>query len=270
MVPWKSVASVNTKGRTVMVRPFDVSECVFASLPVPLPYPWEVADTSHLVIGSGEVGTSLHAVLKSTFGDLAAIRDVEPVEGQYDVIHVCIPWSESFVDTVHRYADDHRASMVIVHSTVPVGTCDDNGWVHSPVRGRHPNLYEGLMFFVKHVGGRNAECAAELLSKCGMVTEIHDKASTTEAGKLWELVQFGIQVAIQKDVYAWCDESGLDGNEVYAGFAMTYNDGYRRLGEDRFTRPVIRPEADPKIGGHCVTANAEHLDHPWAKIIRGR
>lgn len=227
-------------------------------------------ETTHLVIGSGEVGTALYAVLENTCGEAVAIRDVDPVEGLYDVIHICIPWSDTFVDTVTRYADDHRASLVVVHSTVPVGTCDEHQWTHSPVRGRHPDLYAGLISFVKHVGGRNADVVAKMLTDCGMVTEVHDKAATTEAGKLWELVQFGIQVAIQKDVYAWCAENGLDGNEVYGGFAMTYNDGYRRLGEDRFIRPVIRPEASPKIGGHCVTANAEHLDHPWAKIIRGR
>src|SRR5690606_40778498 len=51
---------------------------------------------------------------------------------------------------VQRYAAEHGAELVVVHSTVPVGTCDANGWVHSPVRGRHPNLVGGLRKFVKH------------------------------------------------------------------------------------------------------------------------
>lgn len=229
-----------------------------------------VTDTSHLVIGAGEVGTSLYAILKETYGDRAQIRDVEPVGHLVDVIHVCIPWSDSFVDTIAAYADEHQASLVVVHSTVPVGTCDRMGWVHSPIRGRHPNLYDGIRRFVKHVGGARSGEAAKIFDQCGISVSEHEKAATTEAGKLWELVQFGLQVAIQKDIFAWCEVNGLDGNEVYTEFAHTYNIGYQALGEGRFTRPMIMPDANPRIGGHCVTTNAEHLDHVWAKILRGR
>jgi hypothetical protein len=229
-----------------------------------------MTETTHLVVGAGEVGASLYAVLKEHYGDHAHIRDVDPVGVTADVLHVCIPWSATFIETVTGYADTHRATLVVVHSTVPVGTCDENGWVHSPIRGRHPNLYDGITRFVKHVGGDRAKDVAKILDHCGIPTMTHEKAATTEAGKLWELVQFGLQVAIQKDIFAWCEVNGLDGNEVYTDFAHSYNVGYQALGESRFTRPLITPEADPRIGGHCVVTNAEHLNSVWADILKGR
>src|SRR5690606_41264469 len=104
--------------------------------------------TRHLVIGAGEVGTALHTVLNTR--DVCEIRDVDPIDYRADVIHIAFPWSDAFVEHVQRYAAEHGAELVVVHSTVPVGTCDANGWVHSPVRGRHTNLVGGLRKFVKH------------------------------------------------------------------------------------------------------------------------
>src|SRR5699024_11934419 len=97
----------------------------------------------HLVVGAGEVGTAVHAVLSRAHPTY--LRDVAPVDIKADVLDVCIPWSETFVDAVHRYAVEHGARMVVVHSTVPVGTCEENGSIHSPILGRHPDLEAGVL-----------------------------------------------------------------------------------------------------------------------------
>src|SRR5699024_10916039 len=59
-----------------------------------------------------------------------------------------------FVDMVHTYRAEHHADMVAVHSTVPAVPCEREGWVHSPIRGRHPDLEEGVASFTKHSGGQ--------------------------------------------------------------------------------------------------------------------
>lgn len=224
----------------------------------------------HIVIGAGEVGTALYVVLHKAFGDRVLLRDIYPMDAIADVLHICIPWSDTFVKSVSEYREQHSAEFVVVHSTVPVGTCDANGWTHSPIRGRHPELQEGIEKFIKHVGGVNANAVADMFESAGLQVMTHDKADVTEAGKLWELVQFGLQVVIQKDIYAWCEERQLNPDEVYRLFAMTYNDGYSQLGENRFVRPVIKPQPGETIGGHCVVQNAAHIDHPWAKMVTDR
>lgn len=218
----------------------------------------------HLVLGAGEVGTALAAVLTRHHDTL--LRDVEPVPLSVDVIHVAIPWSATFVESVHAAARYHSASRVVVHSTVPVGTCDPHGWVHSPVRGRHPHLVEGLTTFVKHFGGHGAESEAEVFDACGIRVQTHEQAADTESAKLWELVQFGLQVVVEKQIHHWCSVNGRDFATVYTAFAETYNDGYRRLGHEQFVRPVLEHMPGP-IGGHCVQEMAALLDHPLAEMV---
>src|SRR5690606_24505606 len=147
--------------------------------------------------------------------------------------------------------------------TVPVGTCDARGWVHSPVRGRHPHLAEGLRTFVKHFGGLGADEAAQHWPGR---SRTHAFARDTEAGQLWELVQYGVNIRIEKAIHAWCVEHGVDPEVAYTEFAETYNEGYRALGDEHFVRPVLKHMPGP-IGGHCVVQNAPHIDHPLARIV---
>lgn len=219
--------------------------------------------TLHLVVGAGEVGTAVFEVLDTWAPDEVVLRDIDPIRIQADVLHVCFPWSDDFVGQVRGYELEHGVEQVIVHSTVPVGTCDAHGWVHSPVRGRHPHLTEGLETFVKHFGGVGAAEAAELWPG---PTRVHARARDTEAGKLWELIQYGVQIRVEKAIHAWCLEHNVDPGIAYRQFAQTYNEGYTRLGDDHFVRPVLKHMPGP-IGGHCVVQNAPLIDHPLARIV---
>lgn len=219
----------------------------------------------HLVIGAGEVGTALHKVLSSAFS--TSIRDLNPVEIRpAEMIHICFPWSETFTRDVEDYQQLHEAKQVVVHSTVPVGTCDPKGWVHSPVRGRHPHLTRALSMFTKHFGGRDAMKAASVFNMCLVPVKVHDRAAETEAAKLWELTTYGLAVALEKQIHAYCQEHGLDFDIVYTQFAKSYNDGYTALGHPEFVRPVLEHMPGP-IGGHCVVPGAGMLDHDLAKLV---
>lgn len=219
---------------------------------------------THLVVGAGEVGTAVAAVL--TRAHHTIVRDLEPVDVVAEVMHVCIPYSDQLTKQVQAYQRRHGAELVVVHSTVPVGTCDPQGWVHSPVRGRHPDLEPALDAFTKHFGGAEAALAAKLWHLCGGPVEVHDRAVETEAGKLFELVQLGAQVRIQHAIYDWCVERGIDPDAVYRRFAETYNAGYSALGEQQFVRPVLEYQPGP-IGGHCVRPCSALLDHPLAQWV---
>lgn len=219
----------------------------------------------HLVVGAGEVGTAVAAVLSRAHPTV--LRDVDPVDETADVLDVCIPWSDTFVKSVAGYAIEHQVHTVVVHSTVPAGTCDAQGWVHSPIRGRHPHLEEGVTSFVKHFGGAGAEEAALDWKVVGVPTAVHPRAAECEAGKLWELVQFGVQVRMEKAIHTWCTERGLDPEVVYTSMAHTYNQGYEQLGYGHFVRPVLK-HMPGDIGGHCVVPMADLLDHPAADIVK--
>ena len=201
----------------------------------------------------GEVGTALTEVLGCDGFD-------EGITAHCEVLHVAFPYSPDFVAAVNQ----HTADLVVVHSTVPVGTCDPQGWVHSPVRGRHPDLVDALKTFRKPFGGSRSIEAVMRWPYQGLA---FSDARHTEAGKLWELAQFGLQVRVTQAIHEWCDTKGLDPALVYDMFAQDYNTGYEALGESRFVRPILDYVAGP-IGGHCVTENMAYIDHQIAALVR--
>ena len=71
---------------------------------------------------------------------------------------------------------------------MPVGTTEKFGhkFLHSPVRGVHPNLYEGLKTFVKFIGGDTqlAEAYSGHLKTLGIETYICKDSITTELSNL--------------------------------------------------------------------------------------
>lgn len=218
---------------------------------------------TQIVIGAGEVGTALARVL----GDVH-LRDLTLTgPDTADVLHICYPWDPAFTDITRTYQLEYGAWLVIVHSTVPVGTCDPHGWVHSPIRGRHPDLVTGIKTFAKHFGGQQAGIAAGIFTRLGIETHMTPLAATTEAGKLWELVQYGLQIRVAQQIAAWCEAHKLDFDQVYTAMADTYNAGYHRLGQEQFIRPVLEAVPGP-IGGHCVVPAAEMLAHPLAALVR--
>lgn len=203
------------------------------------------------VIGLGEVGRGLVTVLDCPG------RDVHPVAYRADTLHIAYPWFDGFIDQTRRYAAEHEATLVVVHSTVPVGTCDPEGWVHSPVRGRHPHLARDLVKFDKFFGGARAG----EVSWPGPAVYC-TQAAETEAAKLWELAAFGLQVRLCQAVYEYSADRGLSPGVVYRLFGETHNEGVA----PHLVKPILDYMPGP-IGGHCVAAGMALLDHPLADLL---
>lgn len=206
----------------------------------------------HLVIGLGEVGKAVQAVLECDGIDKDQGIANDP---GYDMVHICFPYSDFFVETVMQYVHQYVPKYVVVHSTVPLGTCDEHGWIHSPVRGVHPFLEKGIRTFTKYFGGVNADVAAHEFHERDITTLTTTKAKDTEALKLWDTTQYGIMIILEKEIYAYCKRYGLDFDLVYANANKTYNEGYTALGRPEVVRPYLAQHDGP-IGGHCVMPNA--------------
>ena len=189
-------------------------------------------------------------------------------EGKYDVMHVCFPDNVSFVTIVNEYKEKYLAEngLIIVHSTVAVGTCSSIGAVHSPVRGKHPNLTESIRVFTKYFGGVRAHEAAQIFIDLGVTCVVYDKAENTEAGKLWDTTIYGVNIIVAKYVKAYCDKHGLDFDAVYSHPNRSYNDGYMAMMMPRFAKYVLDP-VDGPIGGHCVIPNAKLLESELAEWL---
>lgn len=91
-----------------------------------------------VVVGGGEVGRAVAEVLATAHR--VYLRDLEGEDGEAAVLHVAIPYTPRFEEHVRAHAARYRPGLVVVHSTVPAGTCARPDAVHSPITGKHPNL----------------------------------------------------------------------------------------------------------------------------------
>lgn len=212
----------------------------------------------HLIIGAGEIGRALQKVFKCD------IRDVEeiPVK-KYDVLHIAIPYSKKFIKIVQGYRKLYKAKYVVVHSTVPVGTCANGDFIHSPVTGVHPHLAKSIKTFTKFVSNK---VMMYEFQKYGIPSVYVRGSNNTEAGKLYSLAIYGINVLLEKEIYRYCEDNGLDYDVVYCQFVKMYNEGYKKMGM-KHIKVYELVHKSGGIGGHCVTQNAPLLKTPLTKVL---
>ncbi len=214
------------------------------------------------ILGYGEVGKALAKFYKKPY-----IKDLERDNFPkfLDVLNVCIPYSNNFVKIVRDTIKKYNCQLVIIHSTVAVGTTERIGWrfcVHSPVRGVHPNLYEGLKTFTKYVGADFAgagRLAAEHLTKIGMKPKVLYKSKTTELAKLLSTTYYGMCIAYHAYANKLCEREKVNFEQVMTEWNNSYNAGYMELGKPEVVRPILYPPVNDKIGKHCVIPNTEIL-----------
>ena len=227
---------------------------------------------NQLIVGYGEVGRGLAEVLKQK----GKVWILDPNKGlkhnnnwpkKFYAIHICIPFSNSFSQAVRGIKKKYGYEILIIHSTVPVGTSDKLGAVHSPIRGDHPNLAKGIKTFVKYVGGKNSQAAAKLFKRYGIRTKILRNTKDAEALKLWDTTQYGWMIILNKEIWNWCKKNKVNFDIVYQDTNKTYNAGYMKLGKKNVIRPNLIYMPGP-IGGHCVIPNCDLLDSSVSKLIK--
>ena len=219
------------------------------------------------ILGYGEIGKAVSKFYKNP-----KIRDLVRDEGLQgvEILHICIGYSDRFVDIITKIIKEIRPKFTIINSTVAPGTTkkiisrlpkDLRMVVHSPVRGVHPHLYEGFKTFVKFIGSED--------KKAGLMTEKHFKslgiktklvfpAKTSELAKLFCTSYYGVCIAWHKEMARICRQEGVNFDDVATEFNRTYNEGYTKLGKENVVRPVLFVDGKP-IGGHCVVSNAKIL-----------
>jgi len=212
------------------------------------------------ILGYGEVGKAIAKFYKNPY--IKDLKRDDGLEGA-EVLNICIPWTEDFIKIVKKEIRKIKPKLIIIHSTIAPGTTKKIGGmvVHSPVRGIHPNLYQGVKTFVKYIGADNkkaGQMAKKHLESLGIKTKVFMPSITTELGKLFSTSYYGLCIAWHAEMKKICEKSGIDFEKAVTDFNKTYNQGYQKLGKKNVIRPVLYP---PRKGieGHCLIPNAEIL-----------
>jgi UDP-N-acetyl-D-mannosaminuronate dehydrogenase len=227
-----------------------------------------------LIVGLGEIGQTLFALLKKENGftvygldlDEAKMRAAGQAESklpnEVDTMHVCLPCKiqEKFVETVAKYAKQFKPKLLIINSTVPPRTTKkiyeqcNCLVVHSPVRGVHKNpkyMEWELKRWTKYVGGVNTKAtdvARKHFEKMDLKVKTLKSCAETELAKLFETTYRAWMIVCFQEMHRISRHFNCDFDE-----AVDFLEDTHRL---RLDRPVMFPGF---IGGHCLLPNTELL-----------
>lgn len=231
------------------------------------------------ILGYGEVGSTIAKFYKKP-----KIKDLSRDDGLMgvDILHVCIPHNDNndnFIKIVSKEINQIKPKLTIIHSTVIPGTTKELATkvssmvVHSPIRGVHPRLHEGIKTFVKYIGADDKKAgtlAEKHLKSLGIKTKTFYPSATTEVAKLLDTTYYGLAIAWHGEMKKLCDKLRVNFENAVTDFNKTYNEGYKILGKHNVIRPVLKAP-NPHIGGHCVIPNAKllkkHLDSKAIDLI---
>jgi len=220
------------------------------------------------IIGLGEVGAALFAILKNHYDIQWFEKTSNPHYGT-EIMHICLPWSETFVSTVKQYADVQQPTYIVNHSSVPVGTTEELYKLtkvpcfHSPIRGQHPDITGDILNYVKYIGYWRADPAiveqiCQYFEKAGIKTKAINGTKTTELMKLLELCRYGTYIAFAKEQEAICKHFGVDYATCVTQYEATRSDGLIAINKPELCQPLLYPFKD-YVGGHCTVEDMEIL-----------
>ena len=148
-----------------------------------------------IVVGLGEVGEPLLAILRQTY-DCVGV-DIEPVRVTQpcSFLHICIPYQiADFVGTASAYIAKYKPQFTVIHSTVAPGTTravaasSRSQVVYSPVRGKHARMQSDLLHYRKFVGADDAgagHAAVAHFARAGFATDRFPDSIAGEVAKLF-------------------------------------------------------------------------------------
>lgn len=220
-----------------------------------------------LVIGLGEIGIALCQMVEESGKYKLFKKDIEELEinKKIDIMHICIPYMDNFVDIVVGYIEKYKPELVIINSTVRTETTKKiydktkRKIVHSPVRGKHPKIKEGLLKAVKFIGGIDKDAANEAkehFESLGIKCEILKSPIETELGKLFSTTYYALCISYHQEMERICKKFNADFEQTVTRFNETYNDVCREI-NPKVVRPVLFPGF---IGGHCLMPNIKILE----------
>ena len=213
-----------------------------------------------LVVGLGEVGRAIAELVDAQKEKFKLYKkDFEPlsVNENIDIMHICIPFTEKFIDDTVEYINLYKPALTIINSTVRPKTTQKifsitkAPIVHSPVRGRHPQLKEGILKFVKFIGSVDSKAgkiAKQHFEELGVKAEAMSSPVETEVGKLLETSYYAVNIAFHQEMDRICDYYGADFKQSVTRF----NETCTMDRDHKVPRPIMYPGF---IGGHCVIPN---------------
>lgn len=217
----------------------------------------EMQKTRTLVVGVGEVGSALAAVLDRHEPVLRHDLERVKIEEAIGTMHLCVPFQSphQFETIALGYIDRFKPALTIINSTVLPGTTrsiaekSQSPVAYSPVRGKHVRMEQDLVRYFKYVAAPDRIWAANAevhFRAAGMKTRRMAEVESLELAKLAETTYFGVCIAFAQEMNRYAERVGGNYSE-----AIEFFDEVDFLPRQRYFPGFI--------GGHCVIPNIKLL-----------
>ncbi len=222
-----------------------------------------------IVIGMGEIGANIAKLLRRvvpvTGMDLMSERGINSnLDLPVELIHICIPYSNSFVEDVLNYVTEFQPKALVIHSTVAPHTTERLQTklkvpiIFSPVRGVHSRMLRDLKRYTKFYSyyrrdsnDRNAEIYRRRLRAANVKYRFVSTPLALELAKiLVDTTYYGWLITYAQITNQICLKAKINYDEMWE-FA---DEIHKYLGN----RPKMYPGF---IGGHCVIPNIRLLNN---------
>lgn len=220
-----------------------------------------------LIVGLGEVGSALLEIVKGVYDAVGYdIKNPSELPEKVDVLHICFPYTENFVDSTIDYMKKTNPDLVLIESTVLPGTTQKIhekqlaiNICHSPVQARKADGFKrGFYNYTKFIGPVNLESgltAEEYYQSLGFKTRVCASPWETEYSKLIHLAYFGIILGWNQEMRRIAQKHRLAFRDIEA-FLKT------STVESEFRFPVPVYDGQP-IGGHCIIPGIQLLQQKF-------
>lgn len=235
-----------------------------------------------LIIGMGEIGKpwfNLVSQVKKVVGfDTDPSKCIGNWSGEeVEILHVAIPYNESFVNIVVDYALEYKPKMIVIHSTIKPFTTRELSndrrlknmkIVYSPVRGIHSRMEYDLKRYDKFYSSYKDKCTLyeDLLSALGINSRKIKNPHTLEFSK----------ILCDTTYYGWLIVYAMKTEEIAMKYDIDYNEMWifaEQIHEYLDNRPScgslgkkgIYPDKKG-IGGHCIMQNLELIKDDISEI----
>ncbi|HVZ62358.1 MAG TPA: hypothetical protein VG896_01585 [Candidatus Nitrosotalea sp.] len=233
------------------------------------------------MVGLGEIGSPILEVISKKF--LVVGFDLNPklmnvekwnklTNVKTELIHFCIPYSSSFIDTILKFSKEHNAGAIVIHSTIPPYTTEriqrktTIPVIYSATRGIHKRMRKDLKRYVKFfsISDRiaNKQWAKttfeKRMKKAGVRTKQMSSPLTLELAK----------IVVDTSYYGWLINYAQLSNMIAIQHKVNYDEMWSFSDEiHKFlgNRPKMFPGF---IGGHCVIPNLDLIHNQTLDLIK--
>ena len=234
-----------------------------------------------LVLGLGEIGNPLLKLLSKK--QLVVGYDINPnlmniqkfnkfKDAPTNFLHVCIPFSQSFEQTILEATKKFHPKGIVIHSTIKPGTTEKLQKklpipiIYSATRGVHKRMLNDLKKYTKFYAlekdaprGRWAsKTYLDLMRKCGVKTKKMSNPLTLELAK----------IVVDTSYYGWLINYAQLSNMIAKKHGINYDEMWSFADEIQKylgNRPKMFPGF---IGGHCIIPNLDLISDKTLDLIK--